>query len=89
MTTEANPLTAEVHHRMPVILGAEHHAAWLDHEVTDAEALKPLLGAFPSEAMALYPVSTEVNSVRNNSARLLDPIPPAEQPLPEGGARSG
>jgi putative SOS response-associated peptidase YedK len=74
VTTEANPLLAAFHHRMPVILAPEVEAVWLDREITAPAQLRSLLVPYPAAAMAAYPVSTEVNAVRNDSERLVLPL---------------
>ncbi len=72
LTTAAVGPLAAIHDRMPVIVAREAHAAWLD----PGAALEDGFDGFVDVgALALYPVSTEVNSVRNNGPHLLDPIP--------------
>ena len=66
VTTSANDFSAEVHDRMPVILGPENHDVWLDPAIQDSELLTPMLGPYGGKAMALRPVSTYVNSPRND-----------------------
>ena len=73
ITTEANALIAEVHHRMPVVLRPADYDLWLDPEVSDVDQLQPLLRPFPADQMETRPVSTLVNSVRNDSPACLDP----------------
>jgi putative SOS response-associated peptidase YedK len=51
ITTEANELVGEIHHRMPVILPPEAYPTWLDTSVQATEDLMPLLTPCPSEAM--------------------------------------
>ena len=68
ITTEANELLAPVHDRMPVILPPEAYDTWLDDEFTDALALGGLLRPYPAEAMERFPVSTRVNSPKNDDA---------------------
>jgi len=65
VTTEPNQLLADIHDRMPVVLPADSWDPWLDREFADAEALQAMLTP-SAEAMQAYPVSTLVNSVRNN-----------------------
>ena len=70
ITTEANALLSPLHDRMPVIVGVPDYERWLDvanTEVTD------LFTPYPADAMMWYPVSTRVNSVRNDDAALVDP----------------
>ena len=64
ITTEANPLTAQVHDRMPVILHPADYDAWLKPE-TDRETLKQLLTPYEPDAMTTRPVSQFVNNARN------------------------
>ncbi len=71
ITTDANALLATMHDRMPVIVAPEHYARWLDVAVSD---VADLFAPYPADAMRLYPVSTRVNSVRNDDAALIDPV---------------
>jgi putative SOS response-associated peptidase YedK len=66
ITTEANTLTRPIHDRMPVILPADSYDHWLDPTLHDAAELQPLLRSYPSEEMKAFPVSTLVNSPRND-----------------------
>jgi len=78
LTTDANELVSEVHHRMPVILHPEDYDLWLDREVGDRDRLQPLLRPYePSEMMA-YPVSKRVNSPANDDPSVLEPIGDAD-----------
>ena len=76
ITTAANELMAELHDRMPVILAENDHAAWLDPTNDKAEGLQDLLKPCPAEGMDAYPVSTRVNSPKNDDAELLVPAGP-------------
>lgn len=71
IVTEANELIAPVHNRMPVILDKSDYDAWLD---PSNKAVAPLLKSYPSDEMMTYPVSTMVNSPRNDSAELLERV---------------
>ncbi|MDP9474197.1 MAG: SOS response-associated peptidase [Actinomycetota bacterium] len=73
VTTDANDLMREIHHRMPVILPAENHAAWLDPGFEDKEALLDLLRPYPSDRMEAYPVSRRVNRPANNEPGVVEP----------------
>jgi putative SOS response-associated peptidase YedK len=73
ITTGANDLVAPLHERMPAILRREDEDEWVSHDVTDPMEVEQLLRAYPEEAMQLYPVSTAVNSPRNNSPELIEP----------------
>lgn len=79
LTTSPNELIKPLHNRMAVILPPEDYEAWLSPDEMPAEALKPLLRAYPSDAMEVYEVSTLVNSPANDSAELIEPHHPPEQ----------
>ena len=78
VTTRANPRLAAMHDRMPVIIAPESYERWLDVATADVD---DLLEPFPAEAMAWYPVSTRVNSVRNEDPELIERVP-QENPTP-------
>ena len=69
VTTEANALLAPIHDRMPVIIGPDDYARWLDPADAD---VADLLAPYPSGAMACHPVSLRVNAVRNDDAALIE-----------------
>lgn len=71
LTTTPNSKTAEVHDRMPVILGPEARDLWLDVSIQDPELLTSVLLPYPAELMAMHPVSRAVNSPQNNGPELL------------------
>jgi putative SOS response-associated peptidase YedK len=73
LTTTANEFMAPLHDRMPVILPRELFAAWLDPSVSDPAQLAPLLAPCPDDWLVRAPVSTAVNSVRNDSPACLEP----------------
>lgn len=70
----ANELLQPIHDRMPIILEPNDYDLWLNPEITDAELLTPLLKPYPADEMAAYPVSTRVNSPRNDYAELIQSI---------------
>jgi putative SOS response-associated peptidase YedK len=74
IVTEANDLTRPIHDRMPVILPGAKYELWLSTDSRQAEHLQNLLRPFPSELMPAYPVSTEVNNLRNDSERCIEQI---------------
>lgn len=71
LTTTPNELVKPIHDRMPVILASEDHDTWLDPVENKAEVFQPLLRSFPAELMQTYPVSTFVNSPKNNSPQCI------------------
>lgn len=76
VTTNANPLLAPVHDRMPAILAAEHWPAWLGECDASHVELKAMLKPYPAELMATWPVGRRIGNVRNDSPDLFDPVPP-------------
>ncbi len=74
ITTTPNELCAELHNRMPVVLGHEVWPEWLGEEPSDPPRLKALLAPYPSEKMTCWPVSTRVGSIRNNDPELIEPV---------------
>ncbi len=73
ITTEANDLMGEIHHRMPVILHPENYGAWLDRGFDEKEALIDLLRAYPSDEMEAYAVNRKVNKPSNNEPSVIEP----------------
>lgn len=74
ITTKANDLTKKVHDRMPVILTSDNYDNWLDPKINDKEYLKSLLLPYPSDHMEAYPVSSLVNSPKNDIPEVLEPM---------------
>lgn len=67
ITTTPNDLMAPIHDRMPVILKPEDEMKWLNRQEIVTTSLQQLLIPYPAEDMQANPVSTEVNSVKNDS----------------------
>lgn len=74
LTTDANEEIRPVHHRMPVILEGDKRDAWLDPSIEDSDLLSTLLGPLPDGSLQLTPVSTRVNSPRNDVPECLEPV---------------
>lgn len=81
ITTTPNEMMAKFHDRMPVILGAEDWAAWLNPAKASEDELSGLLRPYPAELMLAHPVSTRVNSPKNDDAACIHVV--EEQPFPE------
>jgi putative SOS response-associated peptidase YedK len=73
LTTEANTLVAPAHDRMPVILRPQDWKPWLDRDMRDPQRLKELYAPYPADEMEMFPVSSLVNSTKNDSADLIVP----------------
>ena len=74
ITTTANTLMADIHHRMPVILPGEAEEHWLDPTVEDPQKVLPLLQPYTEAELEAYAVSTLVNSPRNDVAACIKPV---------------
>lgn len=74
ITTTPNKLLAPIHDRMPVVLPPDAWDTWLDRDNSDVDALAALLQPVPDDLLELYPVGTDVNSVRNNGEQLVAPL---------------
>jgi putative SOS response-associated peptidase YedK len=72
ITTDSAEALAGIHDRMPVILPAELRRAWLDESASPA-VLLGLLGPYRGE-LSVRPVSTLVNSVKNDSPALIEAV---------------
>jgi putative SOS response-associated peptidase YedK len=75
LTTAPNALIGQIHDRMPAILSPEEASAWL------AAPSQKLLHPAPEGVLEGRPVSTRVNSVRNDDPACLDPPGPEPQQL--------
>lgn len=71
LTTEANGTMSPIHDRMPVILEHDDWGDWLGGGIDDAVAL---MGPAADSVLMVHPVSTRVNSVRNDGPDLVDPL---------------
>jgi putative SOS response-associated peptidase YedK len=65
LTTEANPLIAKLHDRMPVMLSAADYDSWLDVQLQDPDLLQPLFRPSAADELEMHPVSTVVNNPRH------------------------
>jgi putative SOS response-associated peptidase YedK len=75
ITMAAEPGLDTVHDRMPLVLPSDRWAPWLDPTVKDAPSVHDLTEGLPAGRFAALPVSTRVNSVRNDGPELLAPAP--------------
>lgn len=72
LTTEAGKVMAPIHNREPVILDREEEKQWLNPDLEPEQALK-LLDPFEGK-LELWPVSKLVNSPKNNTAAVIEPV---------------
>jgi putative SOS response-associated peptidase YedK len=80
LTTAADAVVAPVHHRMPVILPPQSHAAWLMDGLNDGLSdvapqqhdLQDLLRSASAPVLQSWPVSTLVNRNGNDGPALIE-----------------
>ncbi len=70
ITTSAPDDLGQIHDRMPMVIEPDRWADWLDPAASDPADLQALLAPAASGGLVSYPVSTAVNSVRNNGPEL-------------------
>ena len=75
LTTEAEDDVGHIHDRMPMMVTADRWAQWLDPTVKGKDNVLSLLVPAAPGTLEAFPVSTEVNNVRNNGPQLLEPLP--------------
>ena len=78
ITTEAPDDLGRIHDRMPLMVPPERWSAWLDPARSGADGKDALLALLEPAApgrLEAFPVSTEVNNVRNNGPELVVPLP--------------
>jgi putative SOS response-associated peptidase YedK len=75
LTTEAEDDIGQIHDRTPLLIEPERWAEWLDPTVDDVDTLRGLLIPAAPGRLEAYPVSTDVNSVKNNGPHLVEPLP--------------
>ena len=74
LTKDAAPSVAAVHDRMPVSLPSEVHTAWLDPAMQDAARVIAIVKDCAMTDFEHYPVSTRVNSTRNEDEKLVEAV---------------
>jgi putative SOS response-associated peptidase YedK len=74
ITTAANGFMREIHDRMPLILGRSQEDAWLDPEIQDQKTLQEFFKPCPSSWLTAVEISPLVNSPKNNTPEVLQPI---------------
>jgi putative SOS response-associated peptidase YedK len=81
ITTAANELLQEFHHRMPVILRNEDCQRWIQSGELSGEEITMMFTPYRSDRMIRHPVSNMVNSVKNDGPELMKAIEePKEKP---------
>lgn len=75
ITTAAEAGLDRVHDRQPVVLERALWQDWLDPATTDPDEVRAMLESPGPGRFEAYPVSTAVNTTRNNGPQLLEPVP--------------
>lgn len=81
LTTQPNAVAAKVHDRMPVILDAPTVERWLAPGPLDPDTFAGLTAPYPADLMVAWPVTTLVNSPRNDQPECSAPGTCGPSPL--------
>lgn len=73
LTQPANDSLGNIHHRMPVLVTPDQFVPWLDTRATEPDAALNLLAPAADHHWQHWPVSTQVNAVRNDDFGLIAP----------------
>lgn len=71
ITTDAGPELRDLHHREPVVIQRDAYGFWLETGERDASVLLSLLVPPARRFWRAYPVSKDVNAVRNDGPELI------------------
>ncbi len=74
ITTEPNDFVKPLHNRMPVILPPSTYDRWLSPGEVPLGELDDLLVSYPAVKMGAFPVSTFVNSPKNDGPQCVQPL---------------
>jgi putative SOS response-associated peptidase YedK len=91
VTTDANRALGPIHARMPVVIAPDAFDLWLNCAEVDAETAAALITPAPDALFEAYPVSTDVNRVANDNAKLLEPVAagaPEPPPAPKSASKA-
>ncbi len=74
ITCPANATVTPLHDRMPVVLGPEQFAAWLDCEATKPEAASQLLRPAPDDLFEAIEMHPKLNNSRRDEPGVQEPL---------------
>jgi len=77
ITTQATDDIGQIHDRTPMVIAPDSWADWLDPANNEKELLLATMRPATTsghDGLSSYPVSTAVNSVRNNGPSLIEPL---------------
>jgi putative SOS response-associated peptidase YedK len=83
ITTQAEDEIGRIHDRTPMTIAPGSWADWLNPANNDKELMHAVMHpatASGADGLSSYPVSTAVNSVRNNGPSLIEPLGDPESP---------
>ncbi|MFO7727414.1 MAG: SOS response-associated peptidase [Desulfonatronovibrio sp.] len=72
LTTEAKGIVKDIHDRMPVIIDREGYQEWLDQMIQSRDKLN--IKQVSEDNLEAWPVSSRVNSPKNNSEELIQEL---------------
>ena len=86
LTTGPNDLMRKIHDRMPAILDDEEAKRWLRLGDITPEEVAAVTAPYPADDMEANPISSLVNSPRNDGPEILEPVafnppPPVSTPV--------
>lgn len=88
ITTQPNAIMQKIHDRMPVLFTADSALEWIASRSDEITTIKSLIVPFPAEKMESRPVSTYVNTAKNEGEACLNP-PAAKPPALAGTEQLG
>lgn len=74
ITTAPNELMKLIHDRMPAIVPPDRYLDWVEPGEMPADQLLDMLGPYPANDMTAQPVSTLVNSPKNELPGCIEPV---------------
>lgn len=74
ITTGPNDLMKPIHNRMPVLLQPDEFDPWLMADELEAPKLMALLDPYPSELMAMHPVTRQMSNPRFDAPECIAPL---------------
>lgn len=74
ITRPASPGLAHIHHRMPLVLDPVCFGAWLNEDLQERDVIRSAATSLSPEQLSAHPVSTRVNSPKNNDEGLIQPV---------------
>ena len=80
ITAASDSGMVDIHDRRPLVLAPEHAREWIDPNTSSERArIIALEYCRPVEEFHWYPVGKDVGNVRNQGARLVEPLAPASK----------